>query len=100
MVVYILVSAGCPPTEINNMAKVSLATRMEYPPYIKKLQDIGSQYNNYTLYKCEDAKLADAYRFIAQRYHKIASQVQGYEFALEICLDSAEIGKLLEVTGE
>jgi hypothetical protein len=100
MVVYILVTAVCPPSEMNNQAKVALATRMDYPPYIKKLYDIGSQYTNYTLYKCEDAKLADAYRFIGARYHKIAAQVPGYDFTLETCLDTPEAVKLLELTGE
>ena len=98
MVVYILVVASCPPSEMNNQAKVAMATRMEYPPYLKKLYDLGGNYNNYTLYKCEDAKLADAYRFLGKRYHKIASQVQGYDFEMETLLETAEATKLLELT--
>ena len=95
MVMYILVMASYPPTETNNMIETSATTRMEYPAYIKKLYDLGGNYTNYTLYKCEDAKLTDAVRFIGNRYHKIASQVPGYEFDMEILQDVVDIENLL-----
>lgn len=91
MVVYLLVTASCPPTEMANNMKVAMATRAKYPPYIEKLHDLMSQYINYTLYKCDDAKVTDAFRFLGQRYHKIASQVQGYDFDIEICLETDSI---------
>jgi len=90
MVVYILTIASYPPTEQNHMKEVALSTRMEYPEYLEKLYDLGSHYTNYTLYKCEEANLTDAVRFIGKRYNKIASQVQGYIFKIEICLDVIE----------
>jgi hypothetical protein len=92
---FIMVKSTAPATQYAEVVRVSLETHMEYPSFMEKIMDAGANYTSYAIYKCEDSNLAEGLGFIAVRFHKIASQIAGYEFKAEILLDIAEFTKLV-----
>ena len=87
---YIVVEASAPPSVFDDVAKASIETKTEYPAYVKKILDIGSNYVNLAVYKVDDGKLAEALKAVGARYHKIAARVDGYSFDVTPMLDIAE----------
>jgi hypothetical protein len=94
--VKILVISSCPGTKLNQVLKVSMETHMAYPAFLKKLVDAGANYVKYTIYDVEESKLKEGLDFVARRYHKIASQVEDFEFETQVLMDDVDMAKMLK----
>jgi len=99
--VKILVSGKFPPYKTEEGIKAALSkNKPAYPDFIKKVESWGTlpedgEYKAYAVYECPNDKLYDGIKAIIKRYHFYVTEVEEYEYSMEILYPEAEVMQIL-----
>ena len=99
--VHILVTGTFPPYRSEEGVKAALATnKPKYPDFIKKIHSWGTlpqdgDYKAYAVYECPNDKLYEGINAIMKRYHFYVTEIEDYEYNLEILVPEEEAMKIL-----
>jgi len=93
-----MVTATYPPHKFDDLLKVYLGKKTDYPDFVKRIHHWGitdGDYKNYAVYEVPDEKLYDGMMAIAKRYSTYA-KVEGYKYKIEPLMDSEKAIALLK----
>jgi hypothetical protein len=71
----------------------------KYPDYIKKVLNLitgTGDFKIYALYEVPDDKIYDALKHLHKTYFFYASEMQGYEYTVEIVGDAEDVMEILK----